>query len=224
MICSNCSCSFEGKYSKYSDGRFCSRVCARGYATKSKRLEINQKVSVTLRSQNRKLTEEHKEKIRQRYKNFRSNKSIFCSCGKICRVGRKYCSPECKRKFGHAGGIRRFGGNHFKQGYHNGVYFDSSWELAYWLYCVDHNIPIERNEKGFEYYIDDKRHLYYPDFIVNGEYVEIKGWIRDKKTLEKIKQFPFKLKLVLGESDEMNTVLNFVTDRYGKDFYLLLIK
>ena len=26
-----------------------------------------------------------------------------------------------------------------------GVFFDSSWELAVWIYCIDNNIPIIRN-------------------------------------------------------------------------------
>lgn len=48
MICEKCGKEFESKYSKYSDGRFCSKVCARAFSTKAKRLEINQKVSKTL--------------------------------------------------------------------------------------------------------------------------------------------------------------------------------
>lgn len=47
MNCENCSVEHDGSY---GSGRFCCAVCARGYSTKTKRLEINQKVSQTLRA------------------------------------------------------------------------------------------------------------------------------------------------------------------------------
>ena len=46
MICENCSVAHSGKY---GSGRFCSQTCARGFSTKAKRKEINQKVSDKLR-------------------------------------------------------------------------------------------------------------------------------------------------------------------------------
>lgn len=45
MICENCGENHEGIY---GSGRFCNHVCARGFSTKSKRHEINLKVSKTL--------------------------------------------------------------------------------------------------------------------------------------------------------------------------------
>lgn len=56
--CENCNASHDGKY---GSGRFCSNKCARGFSTKSKRKEINQKVSNKLKGT--KLTEETKNKI-----------------------------------------------------------------------------------------------------------------------------------------------------------------
>ena len=47
--------------------------------------------------------------------------------------------------------------------------FDSSWELAFWIYHLDNSIKIEHEPVFFEY-IDSnqKLHRYYPDFRVNG--------------------------------------------------------
>lgn len=47
MVCENCHSSNDGKY---GSGRFCSSKCARGFSTKLKRSEINEKVSSSLRS------------------------------------------------------------------------------------------------------------------------------------------------------------------------------
>lgn len=59
---------------------------------------------------------------------------------------------------------------------YNNIYFDSSWELAVYIYCVDHNIHIEREPVSFKYTNSKGTDSYYfPDFIINDEIVEIKG-------------------------------------------------
>lgn len=46
MICENCEVEHTGEY---GSGRFCTSKCARGFSTKLKRTEINQKVSSSLK-------------------------------------------------------------------------------------------------------------------------------------------------------------------------------
>ena len=58
--------------------------------------------------------------------------------------------------------------------YHD-ISFDSSYELIYFIWNKDRNIPIERCTESFKYYCEGKTFCYIPDFIVSGEYVEIKG-------------------------------------------------
>ncbi len=57
----------------------------------------------------------------------------------------------------------------------DGEKFDSSWELSFWIFNKDHGIPIERCNEGFDYTVDGITRKYYPDFKVDGRYVEIKG-------------------------------------------------
>ncbi len=49
MKCKNCHINEAIKYSKYTTGEFCSRKCARGFSSKEKRIEINNKVSKKLK-------------------------------------------------------------------------------------------------------------------------------------------------------------------------------
>jgi len=49
MKCKNCEINEAVKYSKYSNGEFCSKKCARAYSTKDKRKNINKKVSINLK-------------------------------------------------------------------------------------------------------------------------------------------------------------------------------
>lgn len=54
MICENCDKEHDGSY---GSGRFCSAKCARGYSTKLKRAEINEKVSSSLKKQSEELSQ-----------------------------------------------------------------------------------------------------------------------------------------------------------------------
>lgn len=58
---------------------------------------------------------------------------------------------------------------------YNDIKFDSSWELYFWIYCIDHNINIKRAIETFDYYYDNKLHKYHPDFNIDGMLFEIKG-------------------------------------------------
>ena len=79
-----------------------------------------------------------------------------------------------------------------------GITFQSSWELAVWIYCIDHNIPIIRDPCMFEYKdFENNFHKYIPDFSINGKLVEIKGsqFFNSNGTM----RFPYNKKKVNGE-------------------------
>ena len=83
---------------------------------------------------------------------------------------------ECWLKI--SGGIKE-GSSRGKCGWYKKYWCDSSYELAYLIWNLDNNISLERNKEGFEYIYNGKKHLFYPDFIVNGRYVEIKNYKSD---------------------------------------------
>lgn len=84
------------------------------------------------------------------------------------------CSNECKNK-AHA--IFNFKQNktYAKSGYYQGVYCASSWELAFLVFNKDLGNNIRRCEKYFNYEINEEKHLYFPDFIMDDIIYEIKG-------------------------------------------------
>ena len=59
-----------------------------------------------------------------------------------------------------------------------GELFDSQYELVVYMYCIYNNIPIYRNQRNIGFKYTDSRgksRTVYPDFIINGNFVEIKG-------------------------------------------------
>lgn len=55
------------------------------------------------------------------------------------------------------------------------IKFDSSYEIAFYIWNKDHGINVERCYDSFEYEVNGKIHKYFPDFKINDSYYEIKG-------------------------------------------------
>lgn len=56
------------------------------------------------------------------------------------------------------------------------LHFDSTWEIAYYIWLKDNSKNFEIHpKKHFTYFFNNVKHRYYPDFLVDGKYVEIKG-------------------------------------------------
>ena len=59
---------------------------------------------------------------------------------------------------------------------YNGIYFDSLPEIHFYQELCNNGTPFEYHPKvRFEYFHDNKKHYYFPDFLVNEQYVELKG-------------------------------------------------
>lgn len=114
----------------------------------------------------------------------------------------------------------------------NDLLFDSFWELAFYVYHIDHNIPILRSPAPIEYIHNGESHLYYPDFEVGGQLYEIKGDQFFKKDgtmcnpydhsqdalFEAKHQCALKNKVIFLSKNEIKPYLEYVEAKYGKDF------
>ena len=107
------------------------------------------------------------------------------------------------------------------RGMYKGYHFDSTWELAYIIYNIDHNIPFDRNAESFEWVDpkDNSKHLYYPDFIENESLIEIKGYkdIKAEIKFNTVKNV-YKRSIIMIDKDAIGKYLDYVTEHYGKDF------
>ena len=67
--------------------------------------------------------------------------------------------------------------NRYRRKYmYNNIMFDSTWEISYYIWLTDNNIPFEYHpDIAITYEYNGKTCLYYPDFKVNDELHEIKG-------------------------------------------------
>lgn len=129
-------------------------------------------------------------------------------------------SEEYKRNMSRISAARDMSGYQkygYKSGWYKGIWCDSSWELALVVYCQDHDIAIERNRVAFEYEWQGGTRNYLPDFVVEGQLVEVKG-LATERDLAKWAAVPEGEKFAVVSAQEISPILDYVIERYGEDF------
>lgn len=165
-------------------------------------------------SWNKGRTKETDERIAKQGRTYSENQKT----GKTKNVwlGRHHIE-ESKRKIGIHGGYRE-GSGRGKRGWYHGIRCDSSWELAWVIYQEEHNIEFSRFNGFFKYIFQGKTHRYHPDFqLKDGTIVEVKGY-KTKQWQAKLEQFPKDRTLVVIGRDEIKPYLEYVIEKYGKNF------
>lgn len=122
-----------------------------------------------------------------------------------------------------AGGYRK-GAGRGKKGWYKGIFCDSSWELAFVLWCELKGRKVKRAKKKFPYIYLGKRKNYLPDFRYcsstgKWKYVEIKGYVSEQWKAKK-RAFPHEL-LMIGHRAVKEKLLPVVIEHYGHDFIKL---
>lgn len=219
VICTDYAIN-RGKYPKT-----CSKECAHKLsASKVDMNEANRKRSLKLKGRPQSFKDE------QGNIQLRSLKIYKCNCcgNPIDRTTRRsvlYCSDECMNKMRHEklsvaakknglGGLNINSYFKYKSGWYHGIHCDSSWELAFVLYCELNNLSVKRCELKLPYEYNGKIYNYHPDFEVNGKIYEIKGhW--DEKDKEKNKKYSY---IITLDKYSFKPYLEEVIKHYGKNF------
>lgn len=158
-------------------------------------------------------------------------------------------NPEMREKIKNIN-IERYGGdNPFKckeivsqmrrKYYYDNLYFDSSWEVAVYTYYKDQNIEIIYHPEPLEYNVGGDKHLYYPDFKIGEDLIEVKGdmmidkegnviphpsLIKEKglfslkKDIEAKNKCMRDNKIKVWTSKEISFYLNYVKSTHGSNF------
>ena len=175
------------------------------------------------------------------------------TCMKV--YGKKYasCSEKVKLKT-IENNVKKYGVNYpiqlpeiRKKGQHKynyfGIKFDSSIEIAYYIWLKDHNIEFEYQPNiDIVYHLNGEEHHYNPDFLVEGRVIELKGlqFFENKDPSKKMIN-PYKYKndtpeIIQYRNDLMEAkhqcmiengvkiitdfkeTINYIKKTYGKDY------
>jgi hypothetical protein len=204
-LCLKCNKEHDGSF---GSGKFCNRSCANSRVftkeSKLKKSEANKGLNKGKDTWNKGL-------------NWVITKCLYCGDDIKCRKNyeKKY-HPECWKKC--SGGLRK-GSGRGKSGWYKGYWCDSSYELVWIIYNLENNIPFERNTKKYLYIWDNKERVYIPDFIQDGNVIEIKGFVTEQ-TIAKMNSVQ-NLKILYRE--DLNKEFDYVINKYGKNFLKLYI-
>lgn len=138
---------------------------------------------------------------------------------------KRFCSRKCQnegQKLGLFNGTKPMGGYRKgsgigKSGWYKGIYCDSSWQLAYVIYHIDHGLNIARNKQKRSYIWNDEQHIYIPDFITDQGIIQIKGY-KSEQWNAKINQNK-DIKVLYKQ--QIKLYLDYVVSQYGKEFISL---
>lgn len=102
-------------------------------------------------------------------------------------------------------------------GYYKGFWCDSTYELAFIIYCFDHNINVQRNKEYFIYEYKGKKHRYYPDFIIDDTLYEIKGFSNGRLPfkIQSVKNAKRKYKILFYK--DLKYIFDYIKQKYDKD-------
>ena len=195
MKCENCEQDHDGSY---GSGRFCSTKCSRGFSTKSKRKEINEKVSKALIGRpfhgNSRLPyndiitltcEMCKKKFTIQY-NKRKRKGCSIKCSNLLTATKVKGQHWKVKDSTKMGGPRPGGGRSKALNYISpiaGMVKLNNDEIKVAKYFDQLEIKWERNTRGFPYITEEGiSRKYYPDFYIIDKdlYVEYKGWVTEQ--------------------------------------------
>lgn len=208
---------------KYGSGRFCCKSCANSHVKHGRYINniLQAKKHLSIKST-------HKYQLEK----YLSNIPKCVICGKSLEYKKrknKTCCPECKNILlsklskelvsKRGGNLNPNPNKNCKAGTYKNIHYDSSWELAFIIYHLDNFYEIVRNKEGFPYKYKEKQRLYYPDFIIDNVYYEIKNFHTDLVEA-KIKQFPQDKILRILYKEDIQIYLNYCIEKYGKEFWI----
>lgn len=204
---------------KYGCGRFCSRACANSHdRTEESKKKTSEKLKVSYVLPSRSANKEENEiKYLQNPKLcpicnniIPYSKRFYHTCGNSVCVSTQISNKTSENP--NCGGCRPHSG-WGKSGVYKGYYCDSTYELVYIIYNLDHNIKFERNKKYYLYEYQGKTYKYYPDFLLeNNTLVEIKGYM-DNKNKAKIAAVK-DLEIIVLMMDDLQYAFDYVKSSY----------
>lgn len=103
---------------------------------------------------------------------------------------------------------------------YDNISFDSSWEVAFYIFHRDLNHKIVREPMYFVYFDEKgKKHKYFPDFDVDGLIYELKGDNFMKELIGTPKlNCMINNNVIIYNYEQMKPILYYVSSNYGKDF------
>lgn len=218
------NCKWCGKEFDNKNNQFCNNSCAASYTNKQRppmSEEQKRKISIAVKKKyidNPELSKQIKRNPRPR-----KPKKLHQLICKVCNnnFSHEYskkvtCSKECLyrdrgTRAWQLGNVDGWG----HQGWYRGIKCDSTYELAFIIWCLDHQIEVKRCKLRIPYFYHGNTHYYSPDFEINEEIVEIKGYINERAQLKLDSATNQGYKITLIGQQKIKKYLEYIKKKYN---------
>lgn len=179
--CLYCTQTFETNDKRQ---RFCSRTCSctfnnikRGPRSDIDKIKIKKGIEKYVREHLTPVQRDIVKNCKYCGGEFKSSYEKKLTCSELCKIELRKQTYRKNTNKKPTGGIRE-GSGRGKSGWYKGFFCNSTYELAFLIYHLDHHNDIIRYVGHFSYYDPERNQnfKYYPDFLVNGKIIEIKGY------------------------------------------------
>ncbi len=215
-MCPKCNKDFEnGKYKK----KFCSRQCANSRFWSE---EQKQKLGIKFKllcSEGKIVAPINHKHLGVREDKWEIRKCLSCINNfKVYKKSPKiYCCRKCNPKIGGC----RNGSGRSKSGYYKGVYCGSTYELAWVIHRLDHNLLVERYKSAI--ICKNTGQKYFPDFIDGNMIIEIKGYEREDAVSIKTKiAESYGYKVLVLRKEDLQEQFDWVKNNYHTNKFEIL--
>lgn len=108
------------------------------------------------------------------------------------------------------------------RGHYHGMYFHSSWELAFYVFWTEvlNKQVLKNTTRVFNYAYKGSNYKYIPDFVVDGQYYEIKSYLFSDRDKAKYEQTRHQSTYLFGS--DLQDALRYTRQKYGKQFWNVL--
>jgi hypothetical protein len=116
---------------------------------------------------------------------------------------------------GRVGGFREGSTKNYRSGWYKGFFCQSSWELAWLIYHLDHNEAVVK-PKPIPYFGEDGEcHNYHPDFEIRKVLHEVKGYWQNEVEV-KVKAAREQGKdIIVWRRNDLKHMISYVKETYG---------
>jgi hypothetical protein len=168
---------------------FCNTSCSCSYSN----LHRAPRSVESCRKQSEKMKQQHKENP-EAFSKFRRGGSLattnkrksptlsICATCQVefeSRYTKVTCSRRCLGKHLSLKNLDKIGTGFSKSGTYQNIKCQSTYELAFVIWALDNQLPIQRCRIRIPYFYEGKDRYYNPDFEIAGKIYEIKGYVTE---------------------------------------------
>lgn len=217
-------CGSETEFNRFSYRRFCSIRCNGLFTLQQTQDNIDARIKGISTSKKFKRvhsSKKFKKKLSKALTNYYKKQENRDKLSKACVGSRVWTKEQKEAKSIQMAEIVSSFKNMTLYCYEEQL-FHSSWELAYYIYCKDHNINISRKTLNLPYYFNGIKYTYIPDFIVENDIVEIKNPCLMSKLLQENTKDNAKYKCMMDNKVKIITdcskYITYINTIYGENY------